>query len=162
MLQLAIGDALAIALLERRGFSAQDFKTFHPGGRLGSQLLLAQELAHAGDAVPLLPLGSPMGDAVIQMSSKGFGVVGIVDGAGKLVGVITDGDLRRHMSNDLLLETVDTVMSHNPRVIKGSILASAAMETMQSQKVTVLFLVDDAGLPSGILHIHDLLRAGVI
>ncbi len=161
MLQLAVGDALAIALLERRGFSAQDFKTFHPGGKLGSQLLLVQDLAHDGDAVPLLPLGSPMGDAVIQMSSKGFGVVGITDAAGKLAGVITDGDLRRHMSQDLLLETVDAVMSHNPRVIKGSLLASAAMELMQAQKVTVLFLVDDAGAPSGILHIHDLLRAGV-
>lgn len=161
MLQLAVGDALAIALLERRGFSAQDFKTFHPGGKLGSQLLLVQELAHDGDAIPLLPLGSAMGDAVIQMSSKGFGVVGITDEAGKLAGVITDGDLRRHMSQDLLLETVDTVMSHNPRVIKGSVLASAAMEFMQAQKVTVLFLVDDAGAPSGILHIHDLLRAGV-
>lgn len=161
MLQLAVGDALAIALLERRGFSAQDFKTFHPGGKLGSQLLLVQELAHTGEAIPLLPLGSPMGDAVIQMSSKGFGVVGITDEAGKLVGVITDGDLRRHMSHDLLLETVDTVMSHHPRVIKGSALASAAMEFMQAQKVTVLFLVDDLGVPRGILNVHDLLRAGV-
>lgn len=161
MLQLAVGDALAIALLERRGFSAQDFKTFHPGGKLGSQLLLVQELAHTGDTMPLLPLGSAMGDAVIQMSSKGFGVVGVTEGTGKLVGVITDGDLRRHMSHDLLLETVDAVMSHNPRTIRGNTLASAAMELMQAQKVTVLFLVDDLGLPKGILHIHDLLRAGV-
>jgi arabinose-5-phosphate isomerase len=161
MLQLAVGDALAIALLERRGFSAQDFKTFHPGGKLGSQLLLVQELAHTGEAIPLLPLGSPMGDAVIQMSSKGFGVVGITDEAGKLVGVITDGDLRRHMSRDLLLETVDAVMSHNPRVIHGGVLASAAMEFMQAQKVTALFLIDDFGVPCGILNIHDLLRAGV-
>ena len=161
MLQLAIGDALAIALLERRGFSAQDFKVFHPGGKLGSQLLLVQELAHSGEAMPLLPLGSAMGDAVIQMSSKGFGVVGVLDEDGRLVGVITDGDLRRHMSRDLLLETVDAVMSHKPRVITEGMLASAAMELMQAQKVTVLFLVDDSGLPSGILHIHDLLRAGV-
>ncbi|KQY23930.1 KpsF/GutQ family sugar-phosphate isomerase [Rhizobium sp. Root482] len=161
MLQLAVGDALAIALLERRGFSAQDFKVFHPGGKLGSQLLLVQELAHSGEAMPLLPLGSAMGDAVIQMSSKGFGVVGVLDEEGRLVGVITDGDLRRHMSRDLLLETVDAVMSHKPRVITQGMLASAAMELMQAQKVTVLFLVDDSGLPSGILHIHDLLRAGV-
>ena len=161
MLQLAIGDALAIALLERRGFSAQDFKVFHPGGKLGSQLLLVQELAHSGEAMPLLPLGSAMGDAVIQMSSKGFGVVGVLDEGGRLVGVITDGDLRRHMSRDLLSETVDAVMSHKPRVITPVMLASAAMELMQAQKVTVLFLVDDMGLPSGILHIHDLLRAGV-
>ncbi|MDQ0318919.1 arabinose-5-phosphate isomerase [Pararhizobium capsulatum DSM 1112] len=162
LLQLAVCDALAVALLERRGFSAQDFKTFHPGGKLGSQLLLAGELAHSGEAVPLLPLGSAMGDAVIQMSAKGFGVVGVIDAEGKLAGVITDGDLRRHMSQQLLLETVDAVMSHHPRVIKGSILASAAMEMMQAQKVTVLFLVDEQGVASGILHIHDLLRAGVV
>ncbi len=161
ILQLAVGDALAIALLERRGFSAQDFKVFHPGGKLGSQLLLARELGHTGNFMPLLPLGSPMGDAIIQMSSKGFGVVGIADDAGKLVGVITDGDLRRHMSHDLLLETVDSVMSHSPRTIRIDMLASAAMELMQAQKVTVLFLVDDLDVPNGILHIHDLLRAGV-
>ncbi|MDK1491443.1 KpsF/GutQ family sugar-phosphate isomerase [Sinorhizobium sp. 7-81] len=161
MLQLAVGDALAIALLERRGFSAQDFKTFHPGGKLGSQLLLAHELAHSGEAVPLLPIGSPMGEALIQMSSKGFGVVGVVGSDGDLVGVITDGDLRRHMSEDLLLLTVETVMSHMPRVITGGMLASAAMEMMQSQKITVLFLIDDLRRPLGILHVHDLLRAGV-
>jgi arabinose-5-phosphate isomerase len=161
MLQLAVGDALAIALLERRGFSAEDFKTFHPGGKLGSQLLMVSELAHSGEAVPLLPIGTAMSDAVIHMSTKGFGVLGITDEKGLLTGVITDGDLRRHMSQNLLLETVETVMSHNPRVVKSSILASAAMEFMQAQKVTVLFLVDERGAPTGILHIHDLLRAGV-
>ncbi|MDK1383919.1 KpsF/GutQ family sugar-phosphate isomerase [Sinorhizobium sp. 8-89] len=161
MLQLAVGDALAIALLERRGFSAQDFKTFHPGGKLGSQLLLAHELAHSGEAVPLLPIGSPMSEALIQMSSKGFGVVGVVGSDGDLVGVITDGDLRRHMSENLLLLTVETVMSHTPRVITGGMLASAAMEMMQSQRITVLFLIDDLRRPLGILHVHDLLRAGV-
>ncbi|WEZ84517.1 KpsF/GutQ family sugar-phosphate isomerase [Rhizobium sp. 32-5/1] len=161
MLQLAVGDALAIALLERRGFSAEDFKTFHPGGKLGSQLLLVSELAHSGEAVPLLPIGTAMSDAVIHMSTKGFGVLGIVDEKGLLTGVITDGDLRRHMSQTLLSETVDTIMSRNPRVVKSSILASAAMEFMQAQKVTVLFLVDERGAPTGILHIHDLLRAGV-
>ncbi|MDK1493273.1 KpsF/GutQ family sugar-phosphate isomerase [Sinorhizobium sp. 7-81] len=161
MLQLAVGDALAIALLERRGFSAEDFKTFHPGGKLGAQLRLVHELAHVAEQVPLLAVGRPMSEAVIEMSSKGFGVVGIVDDGGTLVGVITDGDLRRHMAGDLLLQPVEVVMSHNPRVIKGDVLASAAMEFMQEHKVTVLFLVDDAGLPVGILHIHDLLRAGV-
>ncbi|MBD9641929.1 KpsF/GutQ family sugar-phosphate isomerase [Ensifer sp. ENS07] len=161
MLQLMIGDCLAIALLERRGFSAQDFKTFHPGGKLGSQLLLAHELAHAAEAVPLLPTGSPMGEAIIQMSSKGFGVVGVISVSGNLVGVITDGDLRRHMSDNFLLLTVDAVMSHRPRVIGGDMLASAALEIMQAQKITVLFLVDQQNRPTGILHIHDLLRAGV-
>jgi arabinose-5-phosphate isomerase len=161
MLQLAVGDALAIALLERRGFSAEDFKTFHPGGKLGAQLRLVQELAHGTGQMPLLSVGRPMSEAVIEMSAKGFGVVGIKDESGKLVGVITDGDLRRHMTGDLLAQPVEEVMSRNPRVIKGDVLASAAMEFMQDHKVTVLFLVDEAGAPAGILHIHDLLRAGV-
>jgi arabinose-5-phosphate isomerase len=161
LLQLAVGDALAIALLERRGFSPEDFKTFHPGGKLGAQLLFVNELAHAAEAMPLLPSGVPMGQALIEMSSKGFGVVGIVDAAGKLAGVITDGDLRRHMSDGLLQQTVDMVMSVKPRVIPSTLLASAAMEVMQSSKVTVLFIVDETEKPVGILHIHDLLRAGV-
>ncbi len=161
MLQLAVGDALAIALLERRGFSAEDFKTFHPGGKLGAQLRLVHELAHVAEQVPLLAVGRPMSEAVIEMSSKGFGVVGIVDEHGALIGVITDGDLRRHMAGDLLSQPVEEVMSHNPRVVKGDVLASAAMEFMQEHKVTVLFLVDEAQMPVGILHIHDLLRAGV-
>ncbi|OHV73401.1 SIS domain-containing protein [Ensifer sp. LCM 4579] len=161
MLQLAVGDALAIALLERRGFSAEDFKTFHPGGKLGAQLRLVHELAHVAEQVPLLAVGRPMSEAVIEMSSKGFGVVGIVDEGGALIGVITDGDLRRHMTGDLLGQPVEEVMSHNPRVVKGDVLASAAMEFMQEHKVTVLFLVDEAQMPVGILHIHDLLRAGV-
>ncbi|RVN62890.1 KpsF/GutQ family sugar-phosphate isomerase, partial [Sinorhizobium meliloti] len=161
MLQLAVGDALAIALLERRGFSAEDFKTFHPGGKLGAQLRLVQELAHGTGQMPLLSVGRPMSEAVIEMSAKGFGVVGITDESGKLIGVITDGDLRRHMAGDLLAQPVQEVMSRNPRVIKGDVLASAAMEFMQDHKVTVLFLVDEAGAPVGILHIHDLLRAGV-
>ena len=161
LLQLAVGDALAIALLERRGFSPEDFKTFHPGGKLGAQLLLVGELAHRGDAMPILPLGAQMGQALIEMSSKGFGVVGVVDTDGKLAGVITDGDLRRHMSDGLLQQTVEAIMSFKPRVISPQLLASAAMQVMQSSKVTVLFLVDETEMPVGILHIHDLLRAGV-
>ncbi|MDX0625348.1 KpsF/GutQ family sugar-phosphate isomerase [Sinorhizobium medicae] len=161
MLQLAIGDALAIALLERRGFSAEDFKTFHPGGKLGAQLRLVHELAHGAGQLPLLPVGRPMSEAVIEMSAKGFGVVGIVDESGKLIGVITDGDLRRHMAGDLLAQPVEDIMSHKPRVVSRDVLASAAMEFMEEHKITVLFLVGDAGAPVGILHIHDLLRAGV-
>jgi arabinose-5-phosphate isomerase len=161
MLQLAVGDALAIALLERRGFSAEDFKTFHPGGRLGAQLRLVQELSHEASQMPLLAVGCPMSDALIEMSTKGFGVVGIVDEGGVLIGVITDGDLRRHMAGDLLNYPVEHVMSHHPKVIQKDILASAAMEFMQEHQVTVLFLVNEGGVPEGILHIHDLLRAGV-
>lgn len=159
MLQLAVGDALAIALLERRGFSAEDFKTFHPGGKLGAQLRLVHELSH--EAMPLLAVGCPMSEALIEMSTKGFGVVGIVDEGGVLVGVITDGDLRRHMAGNLLSHPVEHVMSRHPKVIQKDILASAAMEFMQEHQVTVLFLVQEAGMPVGILHIHDLLRAGV-
>ncbi|MQV78420.1 CBS domain-containing protein, partial [Sinorhizobium meliloti] len=122
---------------------------------------LVQELAHGTGQMPLLSVGRPMSEAVIEMSAKGFGVVGITDESGKLIGVITDGDLRRHMAGDLLAQPVQEVMSRNPRVIKGDVLASAAMEFMQDHKVTVLFLVDEAGAPVGILHIHDLLRAGV-
>ncbi|RVP94678.1 KpsF/GutQ family sugar-phosphate isomerase [Sinorhizobium meliloti] len=161
MLQLAVGDALAIALLERRGFSAEDFKTFHPGGKLGAQLRLVQELAHGTGQMPLLCVGRPMSEAVIEMSAKGFGVVGITDESGKLIGVITDGDLRRHMAGDLLAQPVQEVMSRNPRVVRSDVLASAAMEFMEEHQVTVLFLVDEARAPVGILHIHDLLRAGV-
>lgn len=162
MLQLAVGDALAIALLERRGFSAEDFKTFHPGGKLGAQLRLVRELAHIGPQIPLLKVGRPMSEALIEMSTKGFGVVGIVEENGKLIGVITDGDLRRHMSGDLLLQPVEAVMSRNPRVIRGDLLASGAMEILEQHMVTVLFVVDEAGAPVSILHIHDLLRAGVV
>ncbi|KSV67528.1 KpsF/GutQ [Sinorhizobium sp. Sb3] len=161
VLQLTVGDALAIALLERRGFSAEDFKTFHPGGKLGAQLRLVHELAHAAEQMPLLAVGRPMSEAVLEMSSKGFGVVGIVDEKQALVGVITDGDLRRHMAGDLLSQPVEGVMSRNPRVVSGDLLASAAMELMEEHNITVLFLVDEAGLPIGILHIHDLLRAGL-
>ncbi|KQW50988.1 MULTISPECIES: KpsF/GutQ family sugar-phosphate isomerase [unclassified Ensifer] len=162
MLQLAVGDALAIALLERRGFSAEDFKTFHPGGKLGAQLRHVRELAHAGEQMPLLSVGRPMSEAVIEMSSKGFGVVGIVDEDGRLAGVITDGDLRRHMSGDLLTQPVEAVMSLNPRVIDNDILAGVAIKEMQEDEITVLFLVDRDQRACGILHIHDLLRTGVV
>ncbi len=162
LLQLAVGDAIAIALLEGRGFSAEDFKVFHPGGKLGAQLMLVGELAHSGEAMPLLPLGTQMSEALIVMTSKGFGVAGVTDGDGKLIGVITDGDLRRHMSPALMQTPVDAVMSRHPRTAPARMLASAALKAMQDQKVTVLFVIDEAGIPTGVLHIHDLLRAGVI
>ncbi len=160
MLQLAIGDAIAIALLERRGFSATDFKVFHPGGKLGAQLRTVGELAHRGDHIPLVAIGSRLSDAILTMSQRGFGVVGVVDSAGRLVGVISDGDLRRHMAPNLLEQTVESVMSHAPKVVAPDMLASAALETMQSKAISALFVTEEQR-PVGVLHVHDLLRAGV-
>jgi arabinose-5-phosphate isomerase len=159
MLQLAIGDALAIALLEDRGFSPLDFKVFHPGGKLGAQLTFVRDLMH--DRLPLLPVGAPMPDAIVEMTSCGFGVVGIVDEAGALVGIITDGDLRRHMTGELLQQPVEEVMSRAPKVVTSDMIASEALEIMESRKISVLFVVEE-GRPVGIVHTLDLLRAGVV
>jgi len=160
VLQLVVGDALAIALLEAKGFSARDFGTYHPGGKLGARLRYVRDLMHRGALMPLLPLATPMNEALFEMTAKGFGVVGILDGEGQMTGIITDGDLRRHLGNDLLGQTVDTVMSRNPKVVPPDTLAGEAMELMQSMKITVLFAVED-GRPVGVLHMLDLLRAGV-
>jgi arabinose-5-phosphate isomerase len=160
LLQLAVGDAIAVALLERRGFSAMDFKVFHPGGKLGAQLRTVGELSHRGDKIPLVRLGTPVGDAIVTMSQKGFGVVGVIDADGALVGVITDGDLRRHMSPSLTQQRVEEVMSSSPKVVAPETLVSAALERMQSRAISVLFVTEN-GRPTGILHMHDLLRAGV-
>lgn len=161
LLQLLIGDALAVALLERRGFTPQDFKVFHPGGKLGAQLTPIEEIAHAGDEMPILPLGTPMSEAIVTMSAKGFGVIGIVDAAGRMVGVITDGDLRRHMSPELLTQPVEAVMTERPRVVEKTRVAASVLQFLQTSRITVVFVVDGEGRPTGIVHIHDLLRAGV-
>ncbi|MFG1480062.1 KpsF/GutQ family sugar-phosphate isomerase [Xanthobacter sp. V4C-4] len=161
MLQLLVGDALAIALLERRGFSATDFKVFHPGGKLGAQLVLVDEIAHGADNMPIVPVGTAMGDVVVIMSAKGFGVVGVVDVTGRLVGIVTDGDLRRHMRADLMLWPVEDVMSRAPRAVDGKTMASDALRMMETENITVLFVVDGAGRPVGVLHVLDLLRVGV-
>ena len=161
LLQLLVGDALAIALLEHRGFSPQDFGVYHPGGKLGAQLRPVGEIAHTGEEMPIIAAGARMSEALLVMSGKGFGVIGIVDGAGALMGIITDGDLRRHMAPDLLEQRVETVMSTRPRVVDGAMLAARALLLMQSEKITVAFVVDAQRRPQGIVHIHDLLRAGV-
>lgn len=160
LMMLAMGDALAIALLEGRGFTSIDFSVLHPGGKLGAMLKHTRDLMHAGEAVPLKPLGTRMSDALVEMSSKGFGCVGIVDAQEKLVGIITDGDLRRHMRPDLMTALVDEVMTHHPKTIGGGLLASEALETLNAAKITAV-IVAEAGKPIGILHLHDLLRAGV-
>jgi arabinose-5-phosphate isomerase len=159
LMQLALGDALAIALLESRGFSAVDFGMLHPGGKLGALLKVVREFMHTGASMPLAPLGTRMSDAIIVMSAKGFGCVGITDPRGLLVGIITDGDLRRHMRNDLLDASVDDVMTRAPKTVRPDQLISETLEILNSTKVTALFAVE-AGKPVGVIHIHDLLRAG--
>jgi arabinose-5-phosphate isomerase len=160
LMQAAIGDALAIALLESRGFTALEFANFHPGGKLGAMLKHTSDLMHTGDALPLKPLGTVMSDALKEMSAKGFGCVAIVDARGSIAGIITDGDLRRKMRPDLLSATVDEIMTRNPKTIAQDSLASEALELLNSSKITTL-VVTDSGKPVGIIHLHDLLRAGV-
>jgi arabinose-5-phosphate isomerase len=159
LMQLALGDALAIALLESRGFTAVDFGLLHPGGKLGTLLKTVDDFMHRGSAVPLVPLGTAMSDAIIEMTAKGLGCVGIVEPHGQLVGIITDGDLRRHMRNDLLDQRVDDVMTRAPNTVRPDQLISETLELLNSTKVTALFAVE-GGKPVGIIHVHDLLRAG--
>jgi len=160
LMQAGLGDALAVALLENRGFTALDFSKLHPGGRLGAMLKFVANLMHSGDAIPLARLGTVMADAVVEMSSKGFGCVGITDAEGSLAGIITDGDLRRHMGPDLLEARVEDVMTPSPKTVRPDQLASEALEIINSSKITAL-IVAEAGKPVGIIHFHDLLRAGV-
>jgi arabinose-5-phosphate isomerase len=160
LLQLALGDALAVALLESRGFTALNFRDLHPGGRLGAKLKFIRDLMHSGAGVPLIARGAAMSDAIVEMTAKGFGCVGITDATGKLAGIITDGDLRRHMGKDLLAEKVDDVMTKSPKTVSADQLASEAIELLNSSKITAVFVVE-AGKPAGIVHLHDLLRAGV-
>ncbi|MBL8571525.1 MAG: KpsF/GutQ family sugar-phosphate isomerase [Phreatobacter sp.] len=160
LMQLAIGDALAIALLEQRGFTAADFRDFHPGGKLGALLAQVRDVMHSGEALPLKPLGTPMADVLIEMTRKGFGCCGVTDPAGRLAGIVTDGDLRRHMAADLLGRPVDEVMNRTPKTARPDQLASEVLELVNRTKITALFAVED-GRPVGILHVHDLLRAGV-
>ncbi|MET1046574.1 MAG: KpsF/GutQ family sugar-phosphate isomerase, partial [Hyphomicrobium sp.] len=159
-IQLAIGDSLAIALLDARGFTAHDFKIFHPGGSLGANLKYVADVMHHGDRLPLIESGASMADALVSMTEKSFGCVGVVDPKGKLLGVITDGDLRRHMGPKLLETTVDQVMSAKPKTIAPTLLASAALELINSSRITALFVVTK-NKPVGIVHVHDLLRVGV-
>jgi len=160
LMQLALGDALAIALLESRGFTALDFRDLHPGGRLGALLAYTRDLMHTGAKMPLKPVGARMSDAIVEMSAKGFGCVGITDAAGRLIGIITDGDLRRHMRPDLLDCLVEDVMTRGPTTVRPDQLASEAVELLNSLKRTVLFVVEGEQAV-GLVHMHDLLRAGV-
>jgi arabinose-5-phosphate isomerase len=160
LMQLALGDALAVALLESRGFTAIDFGKLHPAGRLGAMLKFVRDIMHKGDSVPLAPLGTKMSEALVEMTRKGFGCVGITDPNGRLAGIITDGDLRRHMRPDLLDARVEDVMTRGPKTVRPDQLASEALELLNSMKKTQLIVVE-AGKPVGVVHFHDLLRAGI-
>ncbi len=159
-IQLVLGDALAVALIEDRGFSAQDFRLFHPGGKLGARLHKVDDLMHSGVDMPLLPESAGMSEVILTMTGKRFGCVGLVDEPGKLAGIITDGDLRRHWTGLLADKAPSEIMTRDPLTARRGSLASSALETMNRRKITVLFIVED-GRPVGVLHIHDLLRAGV-
>ncbi|MDB5511488.1 MAG: KpsF/GutQ family protein [Enterovirga sp.] len=160
ILQLAIGDALAMALLEIRGFTASDFKVFHPGGQLAARLKSVEQLMHAGEEVPLVGHGAAMSEVLLEIAGKRFGCVGVLDVDGQLTGIVTDGDLRRHMSDVLLGKSVEAVMTPDPITVGPKFLASSAIEMMNRMRITTLFVVEDRR-PVGILHLHDLLRAGV-
>jgi len=160
LLQLAIGDALAIAILELNGFSVGEFKDLHPGGKLGAFLQRAIDLAHSGGEIPLIDEGAMMSDAIVEITSKGFGAVGVICKKGTLTGIITDGDLRRHMNVDLLKQTAKSIMSACPKTIGSGELAGEALRKMQKAKISVLF-VTEGEKPVAILHMQDLLRAGV-
>jgi arabinose-5-phosphate isomerase len=159
-MMLALGDALAVALLERRGFSAEEFQVLHPGGNLGKKLLRVSDLMHVGDAMPLARPEQPMSEVMIEMTAKRHGHCGVVDGEGRLVGIITDGDLRRHMSPELLQRKADSVMTPNPLTIRPDAFAAEALGLMQAKKKNGLFAVR-GGRPLGFVHLHDLLKAGV-
>ena len=161
LMQLALGDCLAMALLDGKGFTALDFKQFHPGGQLGASLRHLRDLMHGKEKLPLVAAGLNMSEALVTMTEKSFGCLGVVDKAGKLIGVITDGDLRRHMGGNLLTASAADIMTKRPKTASPDMLAAAAIEMMNATKITALFVVE-AGKPVGIVHVHDLLRAGVV
>jgi len=163
---LVMGDALAVTLLERRGFTQEDFAKFHPSGALGRKLLLrVEDLMHVGDQIPLVTLGAPMRQTVVEMSSKRLGVAGVCDREGRLVGVVTDGDLRRGMEKhqDLFSRSVEEVMTTNPKTIERTALAARALNLMETHSITQLFVTEagNTDICVGVIHFHDLLKAGI-
>ena len=159
LLQLVVGDALAVALLEARGFTPDHFRTFHPGGQLGANLTQIREIMHVGDTMPVVVSGTGMREAILELSGKGFGCVAIVDDAGALTGIITDGDIRRQIGNDLLSMTVDQVMTKGPKTVRPETLVAKALQMLNASAITAL-MVEENGKPVGLVHLHDLLRIG--
>jgi arabinose-5-phosphate isomerase len=160
MMQLALGDSIAIALLESKGFTALDFGVLHPGGQLGARLKFVGDLMHRDADLPLTHADTMMAEAIVVMTEKALGCLGVVDEDGQLQGIITDGDLRRHMGNGLLDRRAAEIMTPAPKTVTRDVMASAALEIINASAITALFVVED-GQPVGIVHIHDLLRAGV-
>ena len=160
-MMLALGDALAVALLDRRGFSAADFRVFHPGGQLGRRLLKVADIMHGGHGLPLVSPQAGMTEVILEMTAKSLGCVGVVGDDGLLAGIITDGDLRRHLRADLMNQPAIEVMTRKPKTVLPSLLAAEALRVMNEKSITSLFVVED-GRPLGVLHVHDLLRAGVV
>ena len=158
-LTLALGDALAVAVMELRGFKSEDFQVFHPGGKLGAQLSRVEDLMHGGEELPLVPSDMAMGDALLTMTSKGFGIAAVVQD-GKLVGVVSDGDLRRNMGR-LMEMTAGEMASRNPVTVTPDVLAAEALAILNERKIGALMVVDSDNCPVGVVHIHDVLRAGV-
>ncbi|WP_158813542.1 SIS domain-containing protein [Methylocapsa sp. S129] len=158
-MQLVLGDALAMALMESKGFTALDFSVFHPGGKLGAKLMLVRDVMHKGEEIPRVTVDARMSAAVVEISSKRFGCVGVFDGEGRLAGIITDGDLRRHMRSDLMDLPVTQIMTRAPITIASDALVAEALEVL-SGKISVLLVVDDDKTVVGIVHLHDLLRLG--
>jgi arabinose-5-phosphate isomerase len=161
LLQLALGDALAMALLEHKGFTANDFRSFHPGGKLGARIKHARDLMHKGNELPLVKQGASLSQAITMMTEKTFGCVGVVDATGKLAGLITDGDLRRNMEKNFSALKVEDIMTRNPKTIGGDLLSGEVIELINDKRITTVFVVDADGKPEGLIHIHDLLKAGV-
>ena len=159
LLQLVIGDALAVALLEARGFTPDHFRTFHPGGQLGANLTQVRDVMHTGTRIPLVAQGTGMRHAILEITQKGFGCVGVLASDGRLCGIITDGDLRRQIDGDLLSRDVDEIMTRKPRVVSPETLVASALETINASAITSLMVVED-GRPVGLVHLHDLLRIG--
>ncbi len=159
---LAMGDAVAIALMENRSFTAEHFREFHPGGKLGARLSRVADLMHSGDALPMVKDDAPMSDALMMMSSKSFGVVIVTDAAGTLAGIITSGDLGRHLDG-LMSKTTRDVMTTTPVTIAPDALAEKAVAIMNARKITCLLVVEPDGknIPAGLIHIHDCLRVGL-
>ena len=161
LLQLALGDALAMALLEDKGFTADHFRAFHPGGKLGAQIRRAVDIMHKGEELPLVAPGASLAAIIAEINSKRFGCVGVVDAAGKLCGMITDGDLRRSLARENKPRDAQQLMTRTPKTIAGGVLAAEVIEFINAQQITAVFVVDDDGRPLGLIHIHDLLRIGV-
>ncbi len=161
LLQLAVGDALAISLLDARGFTAHDFHVFHPGGKLGASLTHVGDIMHTGDRLPLVSSGTPMTEAIQVLSRKHFGCVGVLAEDGRLCGIVTEGDMARNLTRNLAELTVDDIMTRTPKTVKPTVLATAALALLNQHHIGALIVVDDQNYPVGLVHFHDLLRIGV-